>query len=208
MHGGFPCSRRCWDDHLAQDLARSVDMAAVLRRLTRPLHDVLDLTGAVPQVRREMVNLLLREMYFRQITIWGWTHDDWVDLFNVQRPQRLAHRLSSYRHQVYVIGYALCNFTDFSATGRNIVRYPIARKVFGQAAIDAAIEQVRTVMLAWGYSKTRSDGYLTRVMCALFLANRSPQLEDLTTETIALVARRDRPFYEDEYVVVSRVLVH
>src|SRR3989454_5003914 len=45
-------------------------------------------------------------------------------------------------------------------------------------------------------------------MCALFLANRSPQLEDLTTETIALVARRDRPFYEDEYVVVSRILVH
>ena len=186
----------------------SVDMPAVLHRLTRPLHDVLDLTGAIPQVRREIVNLLLREMYFRQITIWGWTHDDWVDLFNMQRPQRLAHRLSFYRHQVYVIGYVLCNFTDFSATGRNIVRYPIARKVFGQAAIDAAIEQVRTVMLAWGYSKTRSDGYLTRVMCALFLANRSPRLEDLATETIALVARRDMPFYEDEYVVVSRILVH
>ena len=49
----------------------SVDMPAILHRLTRPLHDVLDLTGAVPQVRREIVNLLLREMYFRQIAIWG-----------------------------------------------------------------------------------------------------------------------------------------
>jgi integrase len=186
----------------------SVDMPVVLHRLTRPLYDALELTRAIPQVRREIVNLFLRETYFRQITIWGWTHDDWVDLFNVQRPQRLAHRLSFYRHQVYVIGYVLCDFTDFSATGRNIVRYPIARKVFGQAAIDVAIEQVRTVMLAWGYSKTRSDSYLTRVMCALFLANRSPRLEDLATETIALVARRDMPFYEDEYVVVSRVLVH
>jgi len=45
----------------------SVDMPAVLHRLTRPLHDVLDLTGAIPQVRREIVNLLLREMYFRQL---------------------------------------------------------------------------------------------------------------------------------------------
>ncbi len=45
-------------------------------------------------------------------------------------------------------------------------------------------------------------------MCALFLANRSPRLEDLTTDIVAQVARRDMPFYEDEYAVVSRVLVH
>ncbi len=186
----------------------SVHMPPVLTRLTRPLYDVLDLTKAIPQVRREVVHLFLREMYFRQKAIWGWTQDDWIDLFNVQRPQKLAHRLSHYRHQVYVIGYVLCNFTDFSATGRNIVRYPIAQKVFGQDAIDTAIERVKTVMLAWGYSQARSDGYLLRVMCALFLANRSPRLEDLITETIALVARRDMPFYEDEYVVISRVLVY
>jgi integrase len=183
-------------------------MPPALTRLTRPLYDVLNLTRAIPQVRREVVHLFLREMYFRQKTIWGWTQDDWIDLFNIQRPQKLAHRLSHYRHQVYVIGYVLCDFIDFSATGRNVVRYPIAQKVFGQEAIDTAVERVKSVMLAWGYSQTRSDGYLVRVMCALFLANRSPRLEDLTTETIALVARRDMPFYEDEYVVISRVLVH
>jgi len=183
-------------------------MPPVLTRLTSPLYDVLDLTKAIAQVRREVVHLFLREMYFRQKAIWGWTQDDWIDLFNVQRSQKLAHRLSHYRHQVYVIGYVLCNFTDFSATGRNIMRYPIAQKVFGQETIDTAVERVKTVMHTWGYSKTRSDGYLLRIMCALFLANRSPRLEDLTTETIALVARRDMSFYEDEYVVISRVLVH
>src|SRR6266568_4451437 len=134
----------------------SVDMPAVLHRLTRPLYDGLDLTKAIAQVRREVVHLFLREMYFRQQAIWGWTQDDWIDLFTVQRPQKLAHRLSHYRHQVYVIGYVLCNFTDFSATGRNIVRYPIAQKVFGQEAIDTAVERVKTVMHIWGYSKTRA----------------------------------------------------
>jgi integrase len=186
----------------------SVHMPPVLTRLTRPLYDVLDLTKAIAQVRREVVHLFLREMHFRQQAIWGWTQDDWIDLFNVQRPQKLAHRLSHYRHQVYVIGYVLCNFTDFSATGRNVMRYPIAKKVFGQEAIDTAVERVKTVMLAWGYSQTRSDDYLLRIMCALFLANRSPRLEDLTTDIIAQVARRDMPFYEDEYAVISRVLVH
>jgi integrase len=186
----------------------SVHMPPVLTRLTRPLYDVLDLTKAIAQVRREVVHLLLREMYFRQQTLWGWTQEDWIDLFNVQRPQKLAHRLSHYRHQVYVIGYVLCNFTDFSATGRNVMRYPIAKKVFGQEAIDTAVERVKTVMLAWGYSQTRSDDYLLRIMCALFLANRSPRLEDLTTDIIAQVARRDMALYEDEYAVISRVLVH
>ena len=186
----------------------SVHMPPVLARLTRPLYDVLDLTRAIAQVRREVVHLLLREMYFRQQALWGWTQEDWIDLFNVQRPQKLAHRLSHYRHQVYVIGYVLCNFTDFSATGRNVMRYPIAKKVFGREAIDTAVERVKTVMLAWGYSQTRSDDYLLRVMCALLLANRSPCLEDLTTEAIALVASRDMPFYEDEYALISRVLVH
>lgn len=186
----------------------SADMPAVLQRLTRPLYDALDLTKAMPQVRREVVHLFLREIYFRQQAFWGWTQEDWIDLFNVQRPQWLAHRLSHYRHQVYVIGYVLCNFTDFSATGRNVMRYPIAQKVFGQEAIDTAVELVKTVMLAWGYSQTRSDGYLPRIMCALFLANRSPRLEDLNTDIIGQVARRDMPFYEDEYAVVSRVLVH
>jgi integrase len=186
----------------------SVHMPPVLTRLTRPLYDVLDLTKAIAQVRREVVHLLLREMYFRQQALWGWTQEDWIDLFNVQRPQKLAHRLSHYRHQVYVIGYVLCNFTDFSATGRNVMRYPIAKKVFGQEAIDTAVERVKTVMLAWGYSQTRSDDYLLRIMCALFLANRSPRLEDLTSDIIAQVARRDMALYEDEYAVISRVLVH
>ena len=164
-----------WSD--AGQACFSVHMPPVLTRLTRPLYDVLDLTKAIAQVRREVVHLFLREMYFRQQAFWGWTQEDWIDLFNVQRPQRLAHRLSHYRHQVYVIGYVLCNFTDFSATGRNVMRYPIAKKVFGQEAIDTAVERVRSVMLAWGYSQTRSDAYLLRIMCALFLANRSPRLE-------------------------------
>ncbi len=186
----------------------SIHMPPVLARLTRPLYDVLDLTKAIAQVRREVVHLLLREMYFRQQALWGWTQEDWIDLFNVQRPQKLAHRLSHYRHQVYVIGYVLCDFTDFSATGRNVMRYPIAKKVFGHEAIDMAVERVKMVMLTWGYSQTRCDDYLLRTMCALFLANRSPRLEDLTTETIVQVARRDMSFYEDEYAVISRVLVH
>ncbi len=122
----------------------SVHMPPALARLTRPLYDVLDLTKAIAQVRREVVHLFLREMYFRQRALWGWTQEDWIDLFNVQRPQKLAHRLSHYRHQVYVIGYVLCDFTDFSATGRNVMRYPIAKKVFGQEAIDIAVERVKS----------------------------------------------------------------
>lgn len=185
----------------------SVHMAPVLQRLTRPLADVFELTGALPQVRREVTHLFLREMYFRQAAIWGWTHDDWVDLFNVERPQRLAHRLSFYRHQVFVIGYVLCNFTDFAATG-HVVHYPIAVKVFGKATVDSTIQRVQTVLLGWGYSATRCAQYLTKVMCVILLANRSPRLEDLTTERLTAIVRQSAAYLEDDLVLVSRVLVH
>src|SRR5205823_3751883 len=42
----------------------TIHMPPALTRLTRPLYDVLDLTRAIPQVRREVVHLFLREMYF------------------------------------------------------------------------------------------------------------------------------------------------
>ncbi len=85
-----------------------------------------------------------------------------------------------------MIGYVLCGFTNFSATG-NVLRYPIAVKVFGRAAVDAAIQRVRNVLLGWGYSVPRIDHHLTKLICALLLTNRSPRLEDLTIERLAQV---------------------
>lgn len=182
-------------------------LCPALERLVRPLSAALDLTRALPSVRREVTNLFLREMYHRESAFWGWSRADWIDLFNDQRPQRLAHRLRHYRHQVYVIGYVLCDVDIFS-TVDTVVRYPIAVKVFGQEAVDAAIDRVRGVLLGWGYSARRCDHYLARLICAILLANRSPRLDDLTTARLSAMAAAGSPSLEDDYALVSRVLVH
>jgi hypothetical protein len=61
--------------------------------------------------------------------------------------------------------------------------------VFGAEPVDAAVERVCTVLADWGYRRDAQK--LEAVVCQVLLLNRSPQLEDLSTEI--LVELRESP---------------
>ena len=52
--------------------------------------------------------------------------------------------------------------------------------MFGREPVDDAIGQVRDVLAGWGYSAREPD--LTAMICHMLLLNRSPLLEDLSSD--------------------------
>ncbi len=115
----------------------------------------------------------------------GWSVQDWVDLINADGTEFR----SSWGGQIgpnarpFLIAYAylLGKFTAFERLGR-FMRPSLARRVFAAGPVDAAVEQLCTVLAAWGYRRDAQK--LEPVVCQVLLLNRSPRLEDLSTETL------------------------
>jgi hypothetical protein len=65
-------------------------------------------------------------------------------------------------------------------------------RIFGRDRVSGEITRVRAVLAEWGYRLGRDDDtLLPMVVCQLFLLNRSPHLQDLTTDVFDRV-RSDR----------------
>jgi len=78
--------------------------------------------------------------------------------------------------------YLLGGFTNFVALGR-FSRAALAWRIFGRARVDAAVSQIREVLAGWGYRLGgQEDKLLPTVVCQLLLLNRSPDLEDVSSE--------------------------
>lgn len=63
-----------------------------------------------------------------------------------------------------------------------------AQRAFGEEAINQAILRLRTTLQSWGYRET-DPGKLASCVSYLLMRNRSPLLEDLTTELLETVAQ-------------------
>jgi hypothetical protein len=73
-------------------------------------------------------------------------------------------------------------FTTFYQLG-SFSRLTLARNVFGRDRVDGEIARIRSVPGGWGYQLGRDDDQmLPMVACQMLLLNRSPHLEDLSTE--------------------------
>jgi integrase len=122
---------------------------------------------------------------------WGWTGWDWARLVGASsRAFRDAQPLptdATTRPFVLALAYALGNFTDYQHVG-NFNRLHLAQLVFGEQPISAAMEAASQIMQGWGYrSQTDADGRyrLPGVLAQALLINRSPRLQDLTTDAFA-----------------------
>ena len=82
---------------------------------------------------------------------------------------------------ILAYAYLLTGFTAFDRIGR-FQRPSLARRVFGRQPVDDAVRQVREVLAGWGYSAR--EPHLTAMVCQMFLLNRSPLLEDLTSDVL------------------------
>ncbi|MFD5919597.1 hypothetical protein ACFVYP_22320 [Kitasatospora sp. NPDC058201] len=185
-------------DQLRQhDLTEAVPLRPIAR-LVRPLIDAFNALHWPPGDRhqgryaRDAAGLVLLRCGELRRAFWGWSVHDWVDLIDTDG----ANFRRTWGGQIgpnarpFVIAYAhlIGEFTAFDRLGR-FMRPSLARRVFGAEVVDAAIQQICAVLADWGYRRDAEK--LTAAISQVLLLNRSPQLEDLSTE--ALAALRESP---------------
>ncbi len=146
------------------------------------------------RMQRDAASLILHRSIELGISFWGWTEQQWSDLigsdehaFTKPWPNWVSRGV---RPCVVTYAYLLGGFTAFRLIGL-VSRIDMARRVFGREAVDAAIQEILSVLQGWGYqqsvhSKQRS------VICHLLLCNRSPYLTELSDHAI-LSARGSTP---------------
>ncbi len=85
-------------------------------------------------------------------------------------------------------------FTDLHAVGplKHVI---FAFKVFRQELVEQTIQRVSHELRRWGYGTDRSQNYAAHALCGALLLNRSPCLEDLTTEVIAQARQENIALY-------------
>lgn len=173
----------------------------VLHRLIAPLDEARDALGWLPDLvhhRRaadDATALILRTCLTEGQAYWGWTPETWARLiatdarsFTAPWPSWLERFTRPY---VIALAYLVGGFVDFHRIG-SYSRPSVARRVFGDQALNAAVTEVTEVLAGWGYRSSEGSRHgLRRVLCEVLLLNRSPLLSDLSGET--LLRLREEP---------------
>lgn len=167
-----------------------------LERLVRPIQDALDITHADKTARSCIVCLLLREMYRRRTSFWAWTQEVWLEILctDLASFQRSHRGPTQCRQLVIALSYLLCGFSRLHALGQ-VTQTSLASKIFGRPALDAAVQPVCQELLRLGFGAWKLKQEIPRTLCEIFLANRSPRLEDLSTEVLESVRKEALALY-------------
>lgn len=188
------------ENYAAATHEKPPEFSPALQRLIRPLKDVLAYTALRTSHCEFVVLFLLREMARRGRNFWGWSEEEWIETINLRRQEQ---------QHVIAIAYLLCSFARLEAVGGvHLVYVALARKVFGNERIEAALTLVRAAMTGWGHAPIYTTQYMQRTICEAFLFNRSPELQALTPELIlSLKQKRSGRYPAKCLVALSRVLV-
>jgi len=156
-----------------------------LLRLTTPIDAVMSAIGAPQQPRGGALTVLIVEMHQRQTAFWNWTPADWLEIlcssieaFKTRHPTVMGHS----RHFLVAGMYLLRTFDDFRKLGI-IDRTALACRIFGRGRVENAIKRVVELISSWGYGRSKAQEVQWAV-CTALLANKSPRLEDLTTDLL------------------------
>ena len=165
-------------------------LKAVIHRICRPIDDALEVMQ-IPRerARLEVFRVLLQEINSHQKVFWAWSTEDWLKMIK-GTPQDFIQRygVCNCRQAIMGIAYLLCDFQITRKENLEQLRfdtYSLAVKVFGSVAVEAAIQPVYQGLKDLGYGDNGDNIRNYRpAICDVLLANRSPRLEDLTTETL------------------------
>jgi integrase len=182
---GAAASRPLWDD---------------LARLVGPLDDARTLlhhAQNAPQRRASAhaAGLVLQHCAESHRPYWAWAAADWVRLCGPSAGEFIAARQlpteTTVRPFLIALACLLGQFSDFQHLG-TFNRLHLARLVFGAAAVDEPIRAVSEILDQWGYrSVAGAQPRLRGAVSQALLINRSPRLEDLSTE--AFTRLREHP---------------
>lgn len=181
-----------------------------LHHLLKPLNDVLDVTHALTRTRSGSITLILREMIRQQTTFWAWPREVWVALisYNAATFRTEWRRPADFRPNLAVMAYLLGDVIDLHLDCK-INQPALARRIFGENVIQTAVGQISNELLKWGHGKYRIEKHIEPAVCALFLLNRSPRLEDLTPEKLLAVRQSPLAAYlKRTFVVISQALTN
>jgi len=167
-----------------------------LHRLLSPLQDVFTMTHLNPDISHETVRVMFVEMFHRGKTFWAWSEAEWTDIIGpsytafARRYGRTygGGRQHPARRELPVLAYLLCAPADVDPLLRPFAIAPIARKVFGQATIEAHVKLLTTALGKWGYREKNHHDFIA-CLCYLLLRNRSPHMEALHIEFLETVSQ-------------------
>jgi integrase len=165
----------------------------VIRRLLRPLDDAAAVLDSPPTTHRRRAMLDAAAVVLLRCSetgrsYWSWTDEEWADLLGHDQPgfRKSAPTWADDAVRPYLAAHAflLGGFTAFYRLG-SFSRLTLAWRVFGRDRVDGEIRRIRSVLAGWGYRLGRDDDtLLPMVACQVFLLNRSPHVEDLSSELL------------------------
>ena len=163
-------------------------------RLLRPLDDARDalrLPGAAWHRRAadDAIAVILLRCAELKTTYWDWTSEEWLNLLGptAERFKSAEPAWATGTVRPYVLAFA-CLLSDLGSQLHRLGafdRVELAYKIFGREAVDHSVRQVVDTLAGWGYRIGPGRGFLVpSVLCQLLLHNRSPLLQDLSTEVL------------------------
>jgi hypothetical protein len=179
---------RRWPEHWKDSRLRRWQ---AVHRLVLPLAQAVESLEVVDdwfhhRSARDAVAVILRGCATVGASFWAWDAATWAGLLGISGKDflttypRWAH--TSARSYAIALAY-LFGFTELHLLG-NVGRGAVARKVFGQAAVDQAVEQVTSVLHGWGQRSPQVTVRTASLVCHALLLNRSPLLADLSEDTL------------------------
>lgn len=124
-----------------------------LDRILAPLRAGLDHMGIERAGRSAVMYIFLRECLAADTTFWGWDSARWIHVIG-RRSRAFDTRNRTHqgeRQKVVGIAYLHGWFRNVLALGP-FRREMLARRIFGDAAIDVATEWVEGPLCRWGYA--------------------------------------------------------
>ncbi|MBO3752122.1 hypothetical protein J5X84_39175 [Streptosporangiaceae bacterium NEAU-GS5] len=139
----------------------------------------------------DAVALVLHRCMERETSFWVWPSEMWLELIAPDAAEFLAAWPGwidgMVRPYVAAFAYLLGGFTDFHPLG-NFNRRSLAWRVFGKDIVEDAVDRVAGTLQGWGYHPSGgSFGQFRTVLIQARLVNRSPLLQDLTSEALATI---------------------
>ncbi len=177
-----------------------------IERLTTPLRITLDWLRTPQSTQYAIIHVLLREMHRRGLAYWGWSNDEWIETLCADFSSfRARHGPGgTCRQHVLALAYLLCGFDRLAEIGR-FLRYHLAIKVFGRAAVDQATDRVLSEMTSVGYTAHEHYG-AAQALHSAFLVQRSAQLDAITSETLRTVSSSPQLLIRRAAATLSRAL--
>jgi integrase len=117
---------------------------------------------------------------------WSWKAEEWAELVGSSAEEFLADRAlpteTTVRPFVVALAYLVGGFDHFERLG-TFNRFHLAKLVFGADAVETSIGDATDTLDRWGYRGILLQRHQLRgTFSQAFLLNRSPVLDDLSTE--------------------------